>query len=158
MNPKKCERCGVYPHGMELLDYCGVCSKDLCHRCMAEGCCGNVPAVSGEELDNEDFEATEHEMHLTKNGRGKSDKIHTPAVPIKRVTQTARRKPAKRSLMAIRYFKFSDSTDICSVGNGNRSKQNAGTPSLPNWVEVDRKEFLRLRHKLENRPKRAPGQ
>jgi hypothetical protein len=53
---KKCERCGASPQGYELLDYCAVCSTDLCGHCIAEGCCGNVPAVSGMEADNEDIE------------------------------------------------------------------------------------------------------
>lgn len=79
MEPKKCERCGAYPRGMELLDYCGVCSNDLCPHCMAEGCCGNVPAVSGEELDNEDLEAAEHEMHPTNGGHSQSDSLSKPA-------------------------------------------------------------------------------
>jgi len=61
MDAKKCERCGAYPTGMNLLDYCAICSADLCPHCMTEGCCGNVPAVSGTEIDNEDFE-TEQEQ------------------------------------------------------------------------------------------------
>lgn len=60
---KKCERCGGVgemiksgpfagtPHS---LDYCAVCSKDLCEKCMAKGCCGNVPAKSGNAADNGD--------------------------------------------------------------------------------------------------------
>lgn len=49
---KKCERCRATPRGeYELLDYCAVCSKDLCDECMAKGCCGNVPARSGTEED-----------------------------------------------------------------------------------------------------------
>ena len=53
---KKCERCGAYPKGMRLLDYCAVCSTDLCDNCMLEGCCGNVPAISGSQEDNGDIE------------------------------------------------------------------------------------------------------
>lgn len=58
MLDKTCERCGNYP-AMEsgadgrwydgMLDFCLVCSQDLCEDCMAEGCCGNVPARSGTE-------------------------------------------------------------------------------------------------------------
>ena len=49
---KKCERCGAYPKGKYgLLDYCLICSKDLCDDCMAKGCCGHVPAKSGTEVD-----------------------------------------------------------------------------------------------------------
>lgn len=49
---KTCERCGAAPErdadGQPgLLDFCEVCSKDLCPKCMAKGCCGNVPAKSG---------------------------------------------------------------------------------------------------------------
>lgn len=55
---KKCERCGAKPkndpNGLpQLLDYCAVCSKDLCPDCMAKGCCGNVPARSGENDEPE---------------------------------------------------------------------------------------------------------
>jgi len=47
----KCERCdsaqkpvaGLY----DLYDYCPSCGKNLCASCMAKGCCGKVPAVSG---------------------------------------------------------------------------------------------------------------
>lgn len=49
---KVCERCGTPPTGTyELLDYCAKCSKNLCNGCMANGCCGNVPAKSGTEDD-----------------------------------------------------------------------------------------------------------
>lgn len=43
---KVCERCGAKPEGFKLLDYCAICSKDLCKACMAQGCCGNIPAIS----------------------------------------------------------------------------------------------------------------
>lgn len=47
----ECERCRVRmePESYELFDYCAVCSKNLCNACMKKGCCGNVPAISGEE-------------------------------------------------------------------------------------------------------------
>lgn len=48
---QKCERCEVLAEGYELLDYCVVCSKNLCDKCMQEGCCGEVPAISGMEAD-----------------------------------------------------------------------------------------------------------
>lgn len=52
---KKCERCGVEAVGeFGLLDYCAACSRDLCDACMAKGCCGHVPALSGEEADHGD--------------------------------------------------------------------------------------------------------
>jgi hypothetical protein len=51
----KCERCGATvpldPDSFELMDYCAVCSKNLCPACMAKGCCGNVPAKSGNLAD-----------------------------------------------------------------------------------------------------------
>ena len=49
---KRCERCGGKAKGeYALLDYCAICSRDLCEDCMAKGCCGNVPALSGEKED-----------------------------------------------------------------------------------------------------------
>lgn len=50
---KCCERCGRWPEGFRLLDFCAQCSADLCDKCMAEGCCGSVPAISGSEEDEE---------------------------------------------------------------------------------------------------------
>lgn len=46
--PKKgdCERCKRHIGSIDM-DYCAVCSKDLCDECMAKGCCGNIPAKSG---------------------------------------------------------------------------------------------------------------
>ncbi len=53
MAANKCERCGATtePGTFDLMDYCAVCSKNLCPECMAKGCCGNVPAKSGNEAD-----------------------------------------------------------------------------------------------------------
>lgn len=49
---KACQRCGRAPSGeFGLHDYCAKCSRDLCDGCMAEGCCGAVPALSGSEAD-----------------------------------------------------------------------------------------------------------
>lgn len=50
---KQCERCGCAPDpdSYELLDYCALCSRDLCDVCMAQGCCGHSPAQSGTEAD-----------------------------------------------------------------------------------------------------------
>jgi hypothetical protein len=46
-----CERCGATtppsPGPSILFDFCLVCSKNLCAGCMADGCCGHVPAKSG---------------------------------------------------------------------------------------------------------------
>lgn len=50
---KKCEKCGAKPKSeYALLDYCAMCSKDLCAVCMALGCCGHAPARSGMEADD----------------------------------------------------------------------------------------------------------
>lgn len=58
----KCERCGGVGHWtdkagrehvQDLLDYCATCSKNLCEKCMAKGCCGKVPAVSGQDEGDE---------------------------------------------------------------------------------------------------------
>jgi len=49
---RRCEKCGAKPQGYDMLDYCAICSKDLCRKCMAEkGCCGHIPALSGEKAD-----------------------------------------------------------------------------------------------------------
>lgn len=57
---KKCERCKRGPGGgYTLLDYCVVCSKDLCEECMKGGCCGNVPARSGTGEDYQEEEDSE---------------------------------------------------------------------------------------------------
>ena len=47
----ECERCQArIPAGSyELFDYCALCSKNLCDRCMEKGCCGKRPAESGME-------------------------------------------------------------------------------------------------------------
>jgi hypothetical protein len=62
---KVCERCGAAkprpdagPFEVGVFDYCAFCSKDLCDACMAKGCCGHTPAVSGmgeDHSDNEDL-------------------------------------------------------------------------------------------------------
>lgn len=50
----ECERCGAKPSGeYELHDYCAKCSKNLCKKCMAEGCCGSKPAASGMAADDD---------------------------------------------------------------------------------------------------------
>lgn len=46
-----CSRCGAGPAGFELFDYCALCGTKLCDECMAAGCCGQVPAVSGRERE-----------------------------------------------------------------------------------------------------------
>lgn len=56
--PMQCERCGAGPAGADLFDYCGLCGQTLCAECMAAGCCGQSPAVSGrtQDLDPDDDE------------------------------------------------------------------------------------------------------
>lgn len=46
-----CEKCGKGTTAYQLFDYCSACSKNLCADCMKAGCCGNVPAISGEGSD-----------------------------------------------------------------------------------------------------------
>ncbi len=55
MPEKVCEGCGgqgeIIKEGPlkgspQGLDYCAVCSCDLCDACMKKGCCGNTPALS----------------------------------------------------------------------------------------------------------------
>lgn len=55
-----CERCKAKNtwkdeqgriHVSDFTDYCAKCGKNLCADCMAKGCCGNVPALSGQEDD-----------------------------------------------------------------------------------------------------------
>src|SRR2546425_1176919 len=42
---RECERPGC--DALDASDYCEVCGKNLCRRCMAEGHCGHYPALSG---------------------------------------------------------------------------------------------------------------
>jgi hypothetical protein len=51
---KPCERCGKSAgDGYDLWDYRRECGKDLCEDCMAKGCCGFTPALSGMEPEDE---------------------------------------------------------------------------------------------------------
>lgn len=47
-----CEKCGIQTGGYDLFDYCAICGKNLCDRCMEAGCCGHIPAVSGQMNDD----------------------------------------------------------------------------------------------------------
>jgi hypothetical protein len=38
------------------MDYCAICGKDLCDKCMQQGCCAQIPALSGTEEDNAEDE------------------------------------------------------------------------------------------------------
>jgi hypothetical protein len=49
----QCERCGAGPAGADLFDHCALCGQKLCDGCMAAGCCGQVPAISGLKQDEE---------------------------------------------------------------------------------------------------------
>lgn len=59
----KCERCSKQTDSetYELFDYCAKCSKNLCPDCMKKGCCGKVPAVSGNNEENSEEEDSEEE-------------------------------------------------------------------------------------------------
>lgn len=61
----RCERCGAsapplttgpFAGTPDTLDYCAECGKNLCDRCMQEGCCDDVPARSGLFEDGGDEE------------------------------------------------------------------------------------------------------
>jgi len=58
--------------------------------------------------------------------------------------------------MATRYFKNKDGRSIVSTSSGNRSKS---IPLLPhnsfNWIEIERKEFYRLKRNIIKRVHRA---
>lgn len=55
--------------------------------------------------------------------------------------------------MATRYFKRNNGREVCSMSSGNRSSSQPGEPGYPHdWAEIDRKEFVRLRRKLERGP------
>ena len=62
-----CERCNKKASGYDLLDYCAVCSRNLCDLCMDKGCCGHVPAKSGAD---EDHGETEYEGGMPPQERG----------------------------------------------------------------------------------------
>ena len=51
-----CERCGKKAVDYHLHDYCASCGKNLCTKCMEQGCCDAVPAVSGMNDDEEEPE------------------------------------------------------------------------------------------------------
>lgn len=48
----KCERCPATAGGYLLFDYCAICSRNLCEKCMTKGCCGATPAQSGMARDD----------------------------------------------------------------------------------------------------------
>lgn len=63
-----CERCRKEPEGeYGLHDYCGACSKNLCPKCMAAGCCGRIPALSGM---GEDEQPPEQHDDISDASRG----------------------------------------------------------------------------------------
>ena len=55
----RCERCNAGTTGYELHDYCLRCGKNLCAKCMEHGCCGAVPAESGQGCDDADQDEKE---------------------------------------------------------------------------------------------------
>jgi len=51
--------------------------------------------------------------------------------------------------MATRYFKRQDGHEVCTTSSGNRSKVQPGEPGYPyDWIEIDRKEFNKLRRQI----------
>jgi hypothetical protein len=54
-----CERCRAKlpVESYALMDYCAICGKNLCDKCMQQGCCGQIPARSG---SNEDYGEDKH--------------------------------------------------------------------------------------------------
>ena len=52
-----CERCNkeTKPDGYDLFDFCAKCARNLCPECMKKGCCGEVPAKSGMNEEDPDF-------------------------------------------------------------------------------------------------------
>jgi hypothetical protein len=50
-----CDRCNatIDPSSFDLYDYCANCLKNLCPQCMANGCCGHIPAESGMKADHD---------------------------------------------------------------------------------------------------------
>jgi len=62
----KCERC--QKNYDFLLDYCAICLRNLCNKCMEEGHCNNKPALSGMEADyGEEDEDTSDEIRSKTN-------------------------------------------------------------------------------------------
>lgn len=52
--------------------------------------------------------------------------------------------------MATRYFKRKEGREVCTMSSGNRSKVPPSGPGYPyDWVEIERKEFVRLRAKIK---------
>ena len=48
-----CERCLAKETKDAPFDYCAICRKPLCPKCMAEGCCDVRPAISGRRVDEQ---------------------------------------------------------------------------------------------------------
>ena len=56
-----CDRCGAGPAGADLFDHCALCGQALCDLCMAAGCCGQTPAISGRVFDKDPDERSSDE-------------------------------------------------------------------------------------------------
>lgn len=51
--------------------------------------------------------------------------------------------------MATRYFKKPNEREVCTTSSGNRSKVVPDAPGYPyDWIEIERKEFIKLRRKI----------
>lgn len=64
----RCERCQASTAGYQLHDYCAACSKNLCEKCMAVGCCGSTPARSG---SGDDLQEADDATAITPGTRPK---------------------------------------------------------------------------------------
>jgi hypothetical protein len=70
---QQCERCQetIPAWSYALMDYCADCQQSLCEKCMRQGCCGHVPAISGQTIDFEDelagtdADMSDHEKEIT---------------------------------------------------------------------------------------------
>jgi hypothetical protein len=82
-----CGRCGAGPAGYELFDYCGLCGTKLCDECMAAGCCGHAPAVSGREQERE----------MTPSGSNDGGAVRSAPAPKKKRAQGKRGRKAAAS-------------------------------------------------------------
>jgi len=53
---QKCHRCKnkFETSTSWFMDYCAMCSRNLCDDCMLGGCCGSTPARSGRRADADD--------------------------------------------------------------------------------------------------------
>ena len=68
-----CARCGAGPAIFDQFDYCALCGQTLCDECMAAGCCGNYPAVSGKAQDQNPYEGADGSSNDALDGLGEPE-------------------------------------------------------------------------------------